>query len=301
LLYCLKGGLRSSLFTDGLQFFLFGFFLFVSLGLVLPRTGLQPILHAGELSMRGGVDLLLVALLQSLSYPFHDPVLTDRGFLTERRAMVRAFLLAGVIGVAFIVLFSWTGVYAYLHRLPVQDDAPRAVAQAFGFAALLTMNLLMLASAGSTLDSALTSVSKWAAFDVPRAFHRERASVRLSWAVMAGMAVLGNLPLFAGASILKATTVSGTMVMGLAPIFLLHFLKGVPVLSFHLAFWPGLLLGIWYAFWPVPALLAIGSGKYAGLLGLNLYGLLLCAVLFLLPVAVRGLALRRVKLAPAME
>ena len=47
------------------------------------------------------------------------------------------------------------------------------------------------------------------------------------WAMLSGMwtmvafALLGNLPMIAGTDILKATTVSGTMVMGLAPVFLL--------------------------------------------------------------------------------
>ncbi len=293
LLYCLKGGLRSSIFTDVIQFFLFGFFVFLVLGMVLPHSGLKPILSAGRFTLAGGVDLLLVALLQCLSYPFHDPVLTDRGFLTERKAMQRAFVLAGMVGFGFIFLFSWTGIYVYLNGLPFSDDAPRAVASAFGFASLFSMNLIMLSSAGSTLDSTFSSFSKWGALDVPRAFAKEPRNLPLGRVIMAGMAILGNLPLFAGASILKATTVSGTMVMGLAPVFLFHAMKGVPRISFHLAFWPGIFLGTLYAFWPVPASLTIGAGTYAGLLGINLYGLMLCTALYLLPVAVAGLLPRR--------
>ena len=34
------------------------------------------------------------------------------------------------------------------------------------------------------------------------------------------------------------------MVMGLAPIYLLAFLLGAGSLSFHLAFWPGILFGV---------------------------------------------------------
>lgn len=293
LLYSLKGGMRSSLVTDAIQLFLAGFLLFLVLGVVLPRTGLTPILTAGEFTLRGGVDLLLVALLQSFSYPFHDPVLTDRGFLTERKVMRKAFLLAGIGGFFFILLFSWIGIYAYLQGIPFTDDAPRAVAEAFGMASLVMMNVIMLSSAGSTLDSTLTSFSKGAAFDVPRAFGGEGRGLRLGQVTMSAMAVLGNLPLFAGPSILKATTISGTMVMGLAPIFLFHFLKGVPPLSFHLAFWPGLVGGVLYAFGAVPPLLAIGSGTYAGLLGVNVYGLLLCTGLYLLPVGIKALTMRR--------
>jgi SSS family solute:Na+ symporter len=293
LLYVLKGGMRTSLVTDCIQWGLAVFFLFLALGQVLPRTGLRPILTAGEFTFRGGVDLLLVALLQTLSYPFHDPVLTDRGFLTDVRAMRKSFILAGIGGVLFIFLSSWIGVYAFLSHIPFSDDAPKVVASAFGMASLVVMNILMLSSAGSTLDSAFSSLSKWGAFDVPRAFGGEGWEARAGKTVMIAMAALGNLPLFAGASILKATTISGTMVMGLAPIFLLHWLEDVPRASFHLAFWPGILFGTLHAFGAVPSFLAIGQGTYAELLGVNLYGLLLCIGSFLVPVALRALAGRQ--------
>jgi hypothetical protein len=290
LLYVLKGGMRTSLVTDCIQWGLAVFFLFLALGQILPRTGLRPILTAGEFTLRGGVDLVLVALLQTLSYPFHDPVLTDRGFLTDVRAMRKSFILAGTGGFLFILLSSWIGVHAFLHHIPFSDDAPKVVASAFGMTSLVVMNILMLSSAGSTLDSAFSSLSKWGAFDVPRAFGGESWESRVGKMVMIAMAVLGNLPLFAGASILKATTISGTMVMGLAPIFLLHWLEGVPRASFHLAFWPGILLGALHAFGAIPSFLAVGQGKYAELLGVNLYGLLLCTGLYLLPVALRAMA-----------
>jgi hypothetical protein len=65
------------------------------------------------------------------------------------------------------------------------------------------------------------------------------------------IALLGNLPLLSiylgdqvGPAIIQATTISGTMVMGLAPIFLLAFVRGAGPLSFHLSFWPGLTFGI---------------------------------------------------------
>jgi hypothetical protein len=306
LLYSLKGGMRSSLITDAIQLGLAAFLLFVALGQVLPRTGLGPILSAGEFTMRGGVDLLLVALIQSLSYPFHDPVLTDRGFLTERRRMRRAFLWAGLGGIVFILLASWIGIFAFLRGIPFADDSPRAVAQALGFASLVVMNVLMLTSAGSTLDSTLTSFSKGAGIDMaalaPRLMPADASGrVRLGMMVMGLMAVVGNLPLFAGASILKATTVSGTMVIGLAPIFLLHFVRGVPPASFHLAFWPGLACGLLYAVGGVPDAWALGSGKYAALLGINVFGLLLCAGLFLAPVALRGLVQKPARAALVSE
>ena len=84
-----------------------------------------------------------------------------------------------------------------------------------------------------------------------------------------------------------ATTISGTMVMGLAPIFLLAFLPGARALSFHLAFWPGLLFGVLrvvesaFSTTIFPAWMSLGGGKYAIDLGVNVYGLLLCTAGYL--------------------
>lgn len=284
LLYSLKGGLRSSIITDALQLVLAGFLLFLLLFQLFPRVGPGELFRAGEFSFRGGMDILLVAFFQIWSYPFHDPVLTDRAFISDRRVTVPAFWAAGVGGILFILLSSLIGIYAYKEGLAFTDDAPRIVAASFGLGILFAMNVIMVCSAGSTLDSTLSSISKEAGVDLAAlGFERWYGRIGAGKMAMVAIALLGNLPLFAGASILQATTISGTMVMGLAPIFLLHFLPSVPRVSFHLAFWSGLALGVLYTLGWVPPALAIGDGRYAMLLGVNLYGLLLCTGLFLLP------------------
>jgi solute:Na+ symporter, SSS family len=294
LLYSLKGGLRSSIITDALQLVLAGFLLFLLLFQLFPRVAPGELLQAGEFSFRGGLDILLVAFLQIWSYPFHDPVLTDRAFISDRHATVPAFWAAGMGGIIFILLSSLIGIYAYKEGLAFSDDAPRIVAASFGLSVLFAMNVIMLCSAGSTLDSTLSSISKEAGVDLAAiGFEQWRGRLGVGKAAMVAIALLGNLPLFAGASILQATTISGTMVMGLAPIFLLHFLPSVPRSSFHLAFWPGLGLGILYTLGWIPRVMAIGDGKYATLLGVNFYGLLLCTALFLLPCAVAHLVQAR--------
>jgi SSS family solute:Na+ symporter len=109
---------------------------------------------------------------------------------------------------------------------------------------------------------------------------------------MAVFALIGNLPMMAGTDILKATTISGTMVIGLAPVFLLAgFTRPgtrAAAWSFHLAFWTGLVLGVLLAIGQIPDSWAIGDGKYARLLGVNLYGLLLCTAGYLLPSLIEG-------------
>jgi len=47
-----------------------------------------------------------------------------------------------------------------------------------------------------------------------------------------------------------------------------------------------MVLGVLYAAGAIPPLFAIGDGKYGLLLGVNLYGLMLCTLGFLLPLAI---------------
>ncbi len=220
-----------------------------------------------------------------LSYPFHDPVLTDRGFITEEKSMLRAMILAGIAGFVCIFAFSLVGVHARLEGLPAGDNMPGAVARAFGVLPYLLMTGIMIVAAGSTLDSTFASISKSIGQELPLLAGREpgRHAIRIGLWTMVAFALLGNLPMIAGTDILKATTVSGTMVMGLAPIFLLAPLVRYSPWSFHLAFWPGVVAGTLVAVGAVPPSWAIGTGKYALLLGANLYGLAVCVAGFLLP------------------
>ncbi|MCU0807036.1 MAG: sodium:solute symporter [Candidatus Contendobacter sp.] len=287
--YSLKGGLRGSIVTDVIQATTFVVFLAAVLLLVLPKHGVATLISVGEFKLAAGLDLLLVAGLQIFSYPFHDPVLTDRGFITEEKAMLKAFILAGIGGFLSILAFSLVGIDARLNGLTIGDNAPAAVAKALGIGALFIMTVLMIAAAGSTLDSTFASLSKAVARELPLVAGRQPSpsAVRYGMAAILVIAVLGNLPMIAGAEILAATTISGTMVMGLAPVFLLQRWVGRSPWSFHLSFWPGLVLGILLAVRWIPAAWAIGTGKYALLLGVNFYGLLICTAGFLLPEAVR--------------
>lgn len=287
LFYSLKGGLRSSIVTDVIQAVLFVAVLGVVLFFVLPQHGVVSLMAVGDFRLDAGVDLLLVALLQVLSYPFHDPVLTDRGFITEEKTMLRAMIISGVLGFICIFAFSLVGVHARLEGLPAGDNMPGAVAGAFGVLPYLLMTAIMIIAAGSTLDSTFASISKSIGQEVPLLAGREsgKNAIKIGVWTMIAFAVLGNLPMIAGTNILKATTISGTMVMGLAPVFLLAPLVKHSPWSFHLAFWPGVILGVMLAFGAVPPSWAIGTGKYALLLGANLYGLMICFTGFLLPAA----------------
>ena len=283
LLYSLKGGLRSSIFSDVIQAVVFVVFVGIVLAAVLPAHAPRALLSQGRFALDAGLDLVLVAALQTLSYPFHDPVLTDRGFITEERTMLRAFIVAGVLGFAAIFAFSLVGVHARLDGIAPVGNVAAEVARGLGLTAFFATLVVMVTSAASTLDSTFTSLSKLVARDLPPLAGRRPLPMRVGALAMIALAALGNLPMLAGTDLLKATTISGTMVIGLAPIFLFSARVGHSPLSFHLAFWSGIAFGVLQVAGRVPAAWAVGSGRHALLLGTNLYGLLFCTVAFFLP------------------
>ncbi len=216
LAYVLKGGMSSSIFTDVLQMGLFSVLLIIILGVIFaPSTDftMEETISSGVWSFEMGVNLLFAALLQSFSYPFHDPVLTDRGFISSPKVTLKSFLGASILGALCIILFSIIGIYAQSRGM--QGQAAVEVGKAFGTVILLVINFIMITSAASTLDSTFSSFAKLIAIDLNRG-----NSLKIGRRSMAVIAVLGTIPVFLDAEILSATTISGTMVIGLTPIFL---------------------------------------------------------------------------------
>tara|TARA_B100000446_G_scaffold35662_1_gene31335 strand:+ start:610 stop:1992 length:1383 start_codon:yes stop_codon:yes gene_type:complete len=285
LAYSLRGGLRSSILTDAAQAAIFVIALVWVLGLVLPNHSTAELTSTSHWALNAGVDLFLVACLQLLSYPFHDPVLTDRGFISEEKSMLRAFTLAGVLGFVAILAFSLIGVHATLGGIEAGGNVPAALAKSLGVGALIVMTLVMISAAGSTLDSTFSSLARLSGRELPALLQRDlgQKAIGVGMATMLVFALLGNLPMLAGTDILKATTISGTMVIGLAPVFLLHGFVRPTRLGFHLSFWTGIGLGVALTLGWIPQSWAIGDGRYALLLGTNLYGLILCTSGYLLP------------------
>lgn len=286
--YTLRSGLRGSLITDSVQMLLAAVLLAIILAAIYPAfDGGLPV--STETQVAGGITFALLALVQVASYGFHDPVLTDRAFITNPQRMLRAFVTAGLIGGGFIVLFGLTGLYARTIGFD-GGNIMGSIAGAVSLPLLIVFNVMMLTSAGSTLDSTFSSTAKMTALDFPAGKGSEptEQDMRKGRIAIVAIALLGNLPLLTlyvgdeiGPAIIKATTISGTMIMGLAPVFILAFIRRAGALSFHLSFWCGLALGVLLAVGMVPAGLAIGSGKYALSLGTNLYGLLLCCLLYI--------------------
>ncbi|WP_101773281.1 SLC5/6 family protein [Peptostreptococcus faecalis] len=286
LIYSVRGGLRSSIFTDLVQTLIFIVFMIIIVSIVLPKAPLGNYVNSSTWSLGTGLDLLLVTVIQIFSYPFHDPVLTDRGFISDEKVMLRAYIISGLLGFLSILLFSFIGIYAKMEGMPITDNIPVAVGMALGPVTLFVMTIVMVVAAGSTLDSAFSSLAKLAAVDLPEiAGKKIDPDKARHWgmAIMVIFAIVGNIPMFTGTNILKATTISGTMVMGFAPIFCLHGIVKPTKLGFNLSFWIGIVLGILFTLNMIPDFFAIGTGDSALLLGVNLYGTILCIFGYILP------------------
>ena len=284
--YCCKGGMRGSLITDVAQAVLFGVLLIGVLFIIVPQHGVDAYATSGVWSLEGGLDFIIGAGLQCLSYGFHDAVLTDRGFLCEEKKMLKAFCVAGILGFIAIMLFSLVGVDLYLDGIARSgSDAPVIVARSLGIVAFFIVAVIMISTAGSTLDSTFTSLGKLCSRDLPGIVGITPENVRMiSIGVMIIFGIVGNLPMIMGASIITATTISGTMIMGLGPIFLMHGVVKPTKIGFMLSFWIGMILGIWDV---VDAsslsFMNIGDGKYANFLGVNLWGAIACWIAYIVP------------------
>ncbi len=279
LIYALKGGLRSSILTDLIQMIFFGVLLLILLGFIFPQPEGDPrqLLQQGEWSTAGGVNLLLAALLQVFSYPFHDPVMTDRGFISSPSTTLYSFITAAIVGSTFIFLFSLIGIYG--QQIGVEGQAAVEVAQTFGMIVMLMMNFIMITSAASTLDSTLSSVSKLFAKDLvssPPSITKGR------W-VMIVITALGSLPLLLSPQIISATTISGTMVIGLTPVFLFWWWPAPPA-SFYASVLTGLGIGLIYTLNLWPSSYNLTTGPYADMFTLNAGGVVLCIIFYFLPI-----------------
>lgn len=274
LAYSLVSGFRGSIVTDVLQMGLAAGMLLLILGLILPQESATEIVASGSWTLAGGLDLLLVAFIQVFSYPFHDPVMTDRGFLTRPRTMLRGFVGAGILGVVLITLFSFVGVFNHVQEIGGNSTLDTALA--LGLPALLVVNIIMLTSATSTLDSAYASTGKLAAVDLQAGPPADR--IRTARVTMVVLAFLGGIMVHASPAILSATTVSGTMVLGLTPVALLGWWRRAGAASFHASVGVGLVMGLLLALGWIPY--EIGDGLYGDLLFANVTGVLVCFAVF---------------------
>ena len=279
LAYTLKGGMHTSIITDSIQMIFFVILLFILLAFILPQSTATPAdyLNSGEWTMKGGLSLMFAVFIQIFSYPFHDPVLTDRGFISSPKVTLKSYIYATVCGFLSILLFSFIGIFAKFKGL--EGQATVEVSKLLGVAVMLAMNLIMITSASASIDSTFSSFSKLMVVDLNKG---KMGSVFMGRIAMIAVAVLGTIPVFFAADILSASTISGTMVIGLAPVFIFWKLP-MPKISFHLSVWMGVAVGLLLSSGKTPSYLIWFDGKYGDLLSLNLLGTILCFALYFMP------------------
>jgi len=118
-LYSVNGGLRASLRTDVFQAILVILALAMLFTIMLFHNDFsfnQIILSSPDVQSPGWV-LLAVAFLQVWSYPLHDPIMMDRGFLADRETTKKSFNYAAAISTICILIFALLGVFAGIVKM----------------------------------------------------------------------------------------------------------------------------------------------------------------------------------------
>ena len=237
LLYSMLGGLHASLKTDVAQMSIF--ILVLAMLLVIVITSGQ--FSLADLSYiefnidQPGPILMIVALLQIWSYPMHDPVMMDRGFLCDRETTRRSFLHATWISITCIVAFGCLGVLAGANAID-NESMNIALMRLLGEWPMLLFSTTLIISAMSTLDSTLSSASKLVVVDIKIV----SANVTNGRFIMLIFMLLGLACVFFGnQDLFSAVAVSGTASLFLAPVVFFSIfanLKDIPLWSYLSSF-----------------------------------------------------------------
>jgi len=214
--YSLSGGLLASLRTDVFQAILVILALAMLFGIMLFHSdfSLSQVIFSSPNIQSPGWVLLAVALLQVWSYPLHDPVMMDRGFLADRDTTKKSFQYAAIISIICILVFALLGVFAGVVKVS-GEDLISTLTRLFGVPCMIIFNVALVISAVSTLDSTFSSAAKLVAVDM----NIVKPTLANGRWVMLVFLIGGGLFLFTGSKDLyAAVAVSGTVSMFLAPV-----------------------------------------------------------------------------------
>lgn len=233
LIYSIKGGLAASLKTDVLQMSLFIVVLLALVGYMFGHSNFDTtIFEFKPFDMtEPGPILLLVALLQVWSYPMHDPVMMDRGFLADRETTKNSFQNAAWISALCIILFGLLGVFAGANAQS-GESMNDSLQRLLGDIPMLLLSISLVISALSTLDSTLSSSAKLIVKDMKLM----APTISNGRIVMVVFMIIGLLLAFSGnKDLFSAVAVSGTASMYLAPVIFFSLWGGktnIPVASY---------------------------------------------------------------------
>ncbi|WP_299962370.1 sodium:proline symporter [uncultured Roseobacter sp.] len=268
--YSAWGGLSAALRTDVVQMVLFLIALLLAFGALVFSPGFSwgAVLTApGVSGPYNGWVLLAVAALQVFSYPAHDPVMMDRGFLADPETTRRSFLHAFWISTLCIIAFGFFGIQAGLLEAAYDTELIGTWAGMFPPWVFMLLMISLLVSALSTIDSALASAARLGVEELGLAAR----SLTGGRGVMAVVMVLGVvLTLWGNATLFDAVAVSGTASMFLAPVLLVGLMGGraLPLWSYLVAYGAALLGAFTYfaRSWPTVAAVLPEGHKYEQLL-----------------------------------
>lgn len=218
LLYSAQGGLSASLRTDFFQMVIFLVLLVVLVVILLgtPEFTWSTLNFIPFDASEPGPVLLAVALLQVISYPMHDPVMMDRGFIADRSTTRKSFFHAFWISALCIIVFGSFGVFAGSQALS-GEDMNGVLMRLLGDIPMLFFSAALIISAMSTLDSTLSSSAKLVAKDMKVI----QPTLRNGRLVMSLFMLMGILCVFLGSNdLFSAVAVSGTASMYLLPVII---------------------------------------------------------------------------------
>lgn len=270
LAYSAWGGLSAALRTDVVQMLVF----LVVFGIAFIFLIAQPEFSLGAIfasegasGTRPGWVLLAVALLQVFSYPAHDPVMMDRGFVADEKTTRAAFIHAFWLSSLCIIAFGFFGIQAAIIGASYEGQLLGTWSTMFPTWVFILLMVSLLVSALSTLDSALSSAARLVVEELgwaPRTLVGGRV-------VMVVFMVLGGaLTLWGNATLFDAVAVSGTASMFLTPVMVAVFIGDRRVARWaYLVAFGAAIVGAFAYFarsWPSVAAVLPEAHKYEQLL-----------------------------------
>jgi Na+/proline symporter len=252
LVYSALGGLRASLRTDVMQMIVFMVVFTLAFGVMISADSFSfsAIFSADgvhEQASRPGWILVAVALLQVFSYPAHDPVMMDRGFLADEKTTRKSFMYAFWLSSICIFGFGMFGIQAGLMGASYENQLLGTWQVMFGPVVYFLIVASLLVSAMSTLDSALASAARL----VIDEFKVAPRTVFCGRLAMFGFMMAGALlTLWGNKTLFDAVAVSGTASMFLTPVLVLAFVfnRVVPLWSFLVAYLAAILGAVAYMY-----------------------------------------------------
>ena len=226
--YSFLGGLRNSITTDFIQMIIFLFLLItLVIGIFFSNTIIESNYFFSKINdlSNPGYALILVAFLQIWSYPIHDPVMMDRGFICSTKKTRKSFFLAFLLSSSCIFTFSLLGLCISPNALN-NITFIEAVKVNFNEYLAYIIYLLLIVSAISTIDSTLSSAAKLVVFDLAL-ISKTILNGRI---VMLVFTLLGLLFIFFdNKDLFTAVAVSGTAATFLTTSFLLKVVFNISI------------------------------------------------------------------------